>query len=415
MAIEDWADELTSLWGQIEDGMGGNVKSYSMIDKRDFPEKIEKFPCALTFIEDLTSVYGLGSTGPDVYRGITEFHLTKDTNKENYPDLYKFFKRIRNKAGTNMQLNSSLGGGDFLLDFEGRPGIEGPLTLQYGDEAPHLGLVVNWVVRENVNGEYQPATGVFLPTDIAGLLLWLTADEGLFVQSDGTIAVEADGDLVGTWEDQSGNNNDFIQSTSSKKPEFKTSQINGQDVVRFDGIDNLLVAPGFLSGEETGSVFITYQLTAPLQSNETLFMSGSSVDNNKFLALDAAVSAADPSMRYRFQDLPNIDTLQGDTNFIAATPSLSEWHSDGDTIILRVDGEDEIINITVGANSGRWFGDAGLQDRITLGSLKRGAELEGQHFKGDIRQIVQYDTNLTGDDLASVESFLADDAGIILP
>lgn len=157
MALEEWIDELTQLWGQIEDGQGGNVRSYSMMDKRNFPEKIEKFPSALTFIEDNRDDYAVGKVNFDFWVGVTEFHILKDTSKKNYPDLYKFFKLIRDKAAANIQLNESLGGGTFLLDSEGRPSIQGPVVLQYGTDAPHLGLIVNWIVKDIVTDEFQPA------------------------------------------------------------------------------------------------------------------------------------------------------------------------------------------------------------------------------------------------------------------
>ena len=156
MALEEWADELTQIWGGISNGLGGNVKSYKMLKKRDFPEKIEVFPCALTHTIDVVNDYSLGSPSIDTWRGVTEFHLIKDTNKENLPDLNKFIKLIRNKAAANMQLNSKLGGGIFLIDRES--GITGAVTLQYGDEAPHLGIIVNWNVTDNVSGEFQPST-----------------------------------------------------------------------------------------------------------------------------------------------------------------------------------------------------------------------------------------------------------------
>ncbi len=157
MAIEDWADELTGLWGQISDGQGGNVKSYSMIEKRDFPETIEIVPCALTFIEDMDPFYSEGGPLLDFYRGITEFHISKDIAKSNYPDVYKFIRRIRDKAASNMQLNNKVGGGNFQIDTEGRPGIVGPIVLTYGIGDPHLGLIVNWTVKDNVAGEFQPS------------------------------------------------------------------------------------------------------------------------------------------------------------------------------------------------------------------------------------------------------------------
>ncbi len=61
----------------------------------------------------------------------------------------------------------------------------------------------------------------FLPTDVAGLKLWVKAD---------SLALN-DGDPVGTWADQSGNGNDLVQATAAKKPTYKANILNGLPVV----------------------------------------------------------------------------------------------------------------------------------------------------------------------------------------
>jgi len=45
----------------------------------------------------------------------------------------------------------------FLLRSGDGPSIVGPVTLQYGTEAPHLGLVVYWTVKEDVSGDFTVA------------------------------------------------------------------------------------------------------------------------------------------------------------------------------------------------------------------------------------------------------------------
>ena len=51
-----------------------------------------------------------------------------------------------------------------------------------------------------------------------------------------------DGDSVGTWSDMSGHGNDATQSTASKKPTYKTGIQNGRPIVRFDGVDDVLIS-----------------------------------------------------------------------------------------------------------------------------------------------------------------------------
>ncbi len=63
-----------------------------------------------------------------------------------------------------------------------------------------------------------------------GLLLWLKADS----------ISASDGDVISSWDDQSGNGLHFTQSDSTKAPVFKTNIINGLPALRFDGVNDVL-------------------------------------------------------------------------------------------------------------------------------------------------------------------------------
>lgn len=71
----------------------------------------------------------------------------------------------------------------------------------------------------------------FIPTDIAGCVLWLRSDLG--ITKNGS-------NLVSLWEDQSGVGNHFSQDTPDKKPTYYDNQIDGYPDLFFDGIDDYL-------------------------------------------------------------------------------------------------------------------------------------------------------------------------------
>lgn len=73
----------------------------------------------------------------------------------------------------------------------------------------------------------------FTPSSIAGLTLWVSSDNGVYSDAGTTPAVNTD--PVQQWNDQSGNANHLIQSTSNKRPIFNTNQINGRPWLSFDG------------------------------------------------------------------------------------------------------------------------------------------------------------------------------------
>ena len=80
------------------------------------------------------------------------------------------------------------------------------------------------------------------PSDIPGLLIWLKADSGVQV---------AAGEVT-SWNDQSGNGNNFIAQTVSLQPKyFGSSSLNGMPFVNFDGSDNLRSLSNFNLGNTT--------------------------------------------------------------------------------------------------------------------------------------------------------------------
>jgi hypothetical protein len=84
------------------------------------------------------------------------------------------------------------------------------------------------------------------PTQITGLQLWLDAADAstLFNATTGGSLVAADGG-VARWEDKSGNA--AHATIASNGPTRKTGVRNGRDVLRFDGVNNLLQT-GAISG-----------------------------------------------------------------------------------------------------------------------------------------------------------------------
>lgn len=75
-------------------------------------------------------------------------------------------------------------------------------------------------------------SGPWQPTDLTGIRLWLRGDLG--VTDDG-------GGDASAWADQSGNGNDFQQTTDADRPAIKAASANlgGQDALGFDGTEFL--------------------------------------------------------------------------------------------------------------------------------------------------------------------------------
>lgn len=70
----------------------------------------------------------------------------------------------------------------------------------------------------------------FEPTEISGLKGWY----------DASTLTGADGSAVSQWLDSSGNEANMFQSTTAAQPSLQTAELNGKNVVRFDGIDDFM-------------------------------------------------------------------------------------------------------------------------------------------------------------------------------
>jgi len=153
MAIENWIDEIAKQF-DLSDGAGGTVKSYRM---HEWPESLTQFPCALTYVISWQPVSGISVGGPmkALYRGVTEIHVG-NVAKQNLPKCHGYFGRIRNVMAAHLQLGGLVDDFRFAGD---RTAVQGPARLEYGNDDPHLGFVINWEVKVDESHEagYSPA------------------------------------------------------------------------------------------------------------------------------------------------------------------------------------------------------------------------------------------------------------------
>jgi len=152
MAVEQWIDEIADLAGTVSDGKK-KVRSYRVFKKAEFPESLSVFPCALTYTSEARMKYSLGGPQTDLWYGVTEFHLTSNVAKSNYPYIMRFFARIKAAFASKMNLNGKVA--YFMLRTD-EAGLQGPVVLQYGSEEPHLGIIARWVVKEDTSGDFTP-------------------------------------------------------------------------------------------------------------------------------------------------------------------------------------------------------------------------------------------------------------------
>lgn len=152
--IEDWIDTLTKVW-EVSDGAGGQVQSYRLFERDEFPENIPlDRPTALTFFDNVDLEYSQGGPNLAFWHGTVEFNLAPDLDRRRIPSVLRYINRILVAAAGNITLgNVSYASGQvnyFIL--EPSSSIEMGV-LRYGNAgAEHLGLVAKWTVKETIKG-----------------------------------------------------------------------------------------------------------------------------------------------------------------------------------------------------------------------------------------------------------------------
>jgi hypothetical protein len=140
--LETWIDELTRVWGAVEDGAGRAVLSYPLFERDNFPAAVNVFPCALTFVDQVRP--GMSEAAFNRWSGRTEFHLFNNADPSLLPAVARYYQRILHAVATN----ATLGGRVEYFTLDPEAGVAGSLRLQYGAENPHWGMIVNWFVIE---------------------------------------------------------------------------------------------------------------------------------------------------------------------------------------------------------------------------------------------------------------------------
>ena len=92
------------------------------------------------------------------------------------------------------------------------------------------------------------------------LAIWLKADANTSTTTDAA--------PVSSWGDASSSNNGFAQGTGSAQPLYKTSVLNGQPVLRFDGSDDVMTTSGTLAIFASNTSPLTAILVFNTSNNE---------------------------------------------------------------------------------------------------------------------------------------------------
>lgn len=234
------------------------------------------------------------------------------------------------------------------------------------------------------------------PDDIAGLQLWLDADD-----SD---TITLNGSTVSQWDDKSGNDYHVTQSTASYQPTYNTAQLNGKNVVTFDGSDDHILNDSVASVASGNDVPITMfvvfkQLSSGTNEYGVVFGSSSSIQPLFCMMTNSNQLAA--------QQRTDAGTLTAAYSSVSSTSAYRVQ-----SIVLSSSNLTVFDNGTSAASSSFSPAQTTL-NTFTLGTWRRSGSMNGVAFLHcDIAEVIIYNSALSTSDRESVESYLSTKWGI---
>ena len=240
----------------------------------------------------------------------------------------------------------------------------------------------------------RPAAGggSFLPSDLAGLVLWLDADDPASLTLDGS-------NRVSQWADKSGQGAHAQQSNTSHQPTYVASGIAGRGSLDFGGVSYLnLPDLSGVAGSQNRSAFVVFE-----HFDQT--------DQGYLLALGHASSGtAGAAWRVSIHgngDLrievsgANYDSALAPGTLASQIAVVLDGSSVGDHT-LYLDGTSESASGGNLVDTG--FGEASISQQNRGGP---GGFVEDKAFDGYISEILVYTSALSQTDRQAVEGYLA--------
>ena len=322
--------------------------------------------------------------------GNTSSPVTSVFNTQGSSGSFGSTTGITGTTGNSGSFSGGIGGslGGTLIDINDL----GNRILQYWN-FKHIDFPVAYWVEES---------GALLNPVTSGLQLWLKADA----------LSHALGTAITSWADSSGNGRLASQADSSKQPVYRTEGVNGQPYVRFDGSNDVMEVPfeAFFNSEEF-TVFTVAKHSAtggdlPIFSSIEGTTGGGNAAGYALL-YDASNNDAQAVWREGSTD-DNVTSASGtikNTDAFILTYTMDDTNADAqsDVAKLFING-DEKVSQTSGVD----------YVPSTSANFKIG-EMSGDFFKGDIYEILIYNTALTNAQRESVEGYLSYKYGINLP
>lgn len=201
----------------------------------------------------------------------------------------------------------------------------------------------------------------------------------------------SDTDPVPTWEDTSGEGNDATQGTSGARPILKSSIVNGHDVVRFDGTNDRLEFPDFLSAATAATILIVARKVTNDDERGIYSLGGGFNSNHQSYSDGNIYDSFGSTVRYSWARGSNDMTGW----FVWTITAATDWRARFNGASIHYEATNSIR-----FDGSRYLGDGG-----------RGADYPSAM---DIAEVLVYSEALSDVNREAVEDYLGTKYGIII-
>jgi lysophospholipase L1-like esterase len=232
----------------------------------------------------------------------------------------------------------------------------------------------------------------FTPRSLPNLDLWLSLDGvGL-----------ADGDMISSFPDISGNGRHAVQATDDLKPLFKTNILGGRPVARFDGTNDIMLTSSFL-GAGHNTAFTIYWVAPSRQVHLKVLASNA---GSKLYIGEASGQIGDVIV-----NTSGLSTTQKATSFPIGLSRLTDpyWSKPQNVYGFSYNGSTVIRSVNGLTTSYAATGNLGMSGELTLGNLSTGG---GYFWNGDLSEMIIYNQAHTASQIRQVSAYLGGKFGI---
>jgi hypothetical protein len=256
--------------------------------------------------------------------------------------------------------------------------------------------------------------GITDPDDVTGCVGWYDAsDSATLLDAVTSGSPVADGAVVEVFEDKSalGTIRDFRQTDTAYKPIRRVAQINGLDVLDFDGTND------YMSLNSGGGNYF-YQYATQAQA-KTVFVVSQPVtaatvaDATAINLYKSTTAGAGGLITGEIAYRTNVRTFVSDgtasTTCSTSAPSIITLSQSGSGNV-----EDVISMWLDGSSVARDSGNDGALVDVNVVTELGAATLSSLYFDGYICEVIFYDNELSAGDRGDVETYLANKWGVTI-